>query len=67
MIAALIVCRLFTTYQCVTFHELYIGQAIPNVVTDVVLLVLPLPYVWRLQLPAVQKGLVSVAFIMGCL
>ena len=40
-------------------------MAVPNVIVDLFLLVLPLPYIWKLQIKTSQKVLVAGAFIMG--
>lgn len=53
--------------SCIDVQGLFIGQAIPNIATDIVLLVLPLPLIWRLQLPLAQKlGLLAI-FTLGSL
>ena len=53
--------------HCANLFAFFLGQAIPNIVTDVVLLLLPLPYLWRLQIQLPQKiALVSV-FLLGYL
>ena len=39
--------------------------SIPNIVTDVVMLVLPLPMVWRLKLPHTQKIGLTCVFLTG--
>ncbi len=53
--------------HCANLYAFFLGQAIPNIVTDVVLLLLPLPYLWRLQIQLPQKiALVSV-FLLGYL
>ena len=53
--------------HCANLYAFFLGQAIPNIITDVVLLLLPLPYLWRLQIQLPQKiALVSV-FLLGYL
>ncbi|MCJ1244556.1 hypothetical protein MMC30_001754 [Trapelia coarctata] len=42
-----------------------IGIGIPNILTDFIILVFPMPMVWRLQMRPSQKIAVSVAFILG--
>jgi hypothetical protein len=37
----------------------------PNIITDIVMLVLPLPTVWGLHLPKTQKLGLTVTFVMG--
>ncbi len=50
---------------CYTFvNFLYAATAI-NVVTDLILCTVPIPYFWRLQLPAKERVLVSMLFFVG--
>ena len=51
--------------HCVSKNEYFLGTAIPEVVTDFVILAMPLPYVWNLQMKLKQKILLSVVFILG--
>ena len=51
--------------KCINLAKFYIGNTVPNVLTDVAFLCLPLPYVWKLQISASQKVLVLGAFIFG--
>ena len=44
---------------------MYLGASIPNVITDVLLLVLPLPYVWNLQAPVSQRAILAGMFLLG--
>lgn len=46
-------------------YKFYIGNAIANVVTDVVILLVPVPLVWRLQMRTSLKVMVSCIFILG--
>ena len=56
------------TGRCpVDVQKFFDGQAIPNIVTDAILLILPLPLIWRLQLPASQKVALSGIFLLGSL
>ena len=50
---------------CIDLVRFYIGIMIPNVITDLALLMLPIPYIWRLHVTISQKALVAGAFIMG--
>jgi hypothetical protein len=53
--------------SCINRGAVYLVQAITNIVTDVILLLLPIPMVWRLQMPVIQKfGLVFI-FVVGSL
>ena len=42
----------------------FYGNAIPNIITDVALLVLPMPFIWRLHLSQMRKVLLTCIFIM---
>jgi hypothetical protein len=56
-----------TDGSCINRGAIYIFQAVTNIVTDVLLLLLPIPMVWRLHMPMQQKvGLVFI-FIVGSL
>ncbi|KHN97479.1 uncharacterized protein MAM_04494 [Metarhizium album ARSEF 1941] len=45
--------------------KFFYANAIPTIVTDLMTLVLPAPYVWRLQLPRVQKTALGCVFLAG--
>lgn len=53
--------------HCIAGPKLSIGNAYFNVLTDIILLVLPLPTVWALQLPFRQKLAVTAVFSTGLL
>ena len=55
------------TAHCLHLPKILVGQAVPNIVTDFVLLTLPLPLIWELQLPAVQRLALSGIFLLGSL
>ena len=44
-----------------------IAISIPNIVTDVIILLLPLPVIWKLQLHFKKKIAVSAIFSLGIL
>jgi hypothetical protein len=54
---------LTATAKCISTRDVWLGGSIPNVVTDIVLLIMPLPYIWKLNAPVPQKialaGMVS--------
>lgn len=54
-----------TNGSCIDSRKYLIGQAVPNIVTDIIIFVLPLPSVWRLELPILQKALVTYCFTCG--
>ena len=43
----------------------YLGNAIPNIITDVAILCLPMPMVWNLHLSAYRKAEITAAFLAG--
>lgn len=54
-----------TPANCVNTLHYYLGVAIPNIATDIVLLVLPMPLIWRLQITLSQKVAVTGIFVLG--
>ncbi|KAL7788706.1 hypothetical protein V8C37DRAFT_418302 [Trichoderma ceciliae] len=53
-------------YKCtVDSVKFFYGNAIPTIVTDVLMLALPLPYVTKLQLPKGQKFALASIFLVG--
>lgn len=53
--------------SCINRGGLYLTIAITNIITDLILLILPIPLVWRLQMPRIQKLGLIVIFIIGSL
>lgn len=51
--------------HCIDTYEFYLGSSIIAMVLDVMVLVLPLPMLWTLQLKPVQKFLMIGLFICG--
>lgn len=51
--------------MCTRTRSLVVTQGVGNVVTDVFLLVLPLPVVWTLHIPLGRKLGVSSMFLVG--
>lgn len=43
----------------------YLGNAIPNIITDVIILCLPMPMVWNLHLSTLHKLQITAAFLTG--
>ncbi|KKO99683.1 hypothetical protein THAR02_08213 [Trichoderma harzianum] len=53
-------------YSCtVDSVKFFYGNAIPTIVTDVLMLALPLPYITKLQLPKGQKWALAGIFLVG--
>ena len=56
------------SYTCaVNVNQFFNGNSIPNIITDAAILILPLPYIWKLQLPLAQKLALSSIFALGVL
>ncbi|KAE8355444.1 hypothetical protein BDV28DRAFT_146119 [Aspergillus coremiiformis] len=53
--------------RCINLSQFYYGLQIPNILTDAVILVMPLRVVWNLQVPKAQKILLSGIFLLGLL
>ncbi|KAJ6093568.1 hypothetical protein N7486_008857 [Penicillium sp. IBT 16267x] len=51
--------------SCVNNKEFYVGNAVPNIFTDVMILILPLRMVWALQTTRMQKITLSAIFLLG--
>lgn len=54
-----------TDAVCLDTKRVYLGASIPNVITDIILLVLPLPYVWSLNAPITQRLILGGMFLLG--
>lgn len=54
-----------TTGHCINVKSYFIGQAIPNIITDIFIMALPLPLIWKLNLPQKQKFALSGIFLLG--
>ena len=53
--------------HCVVPQTLYMATAGINLATDIIILVLPMPLVWRLRLSTKRKIAVSCIFVLGSL
>jgi len=51
--------------HCLNANEFYIGNAVPNIVTDLAILSLPVHEVWRLHMRTGQKAAVMGMFLLG--
>jgi hypothetical protein len=57
-----------TEYACnINPTKFFYGNAIPTIVTDILMLILPVPYIWNLKLPRQQKMAVIGVFVVGIL
>ncbi|KAI0392950.1 hypothetical protein F5Y17DRAFT_434405 [Xylariaceae sp. FL0594] len=50
---------------CSDIGKLWIGSAIPSVAIDLIILLLPMPKVWGLQMSGARKIGVTIAFVLG--
>lgn len=61
--------RLQQRYYCIPedsrIYPFYIGNVAANVATDVVILIVPIPLVWRLHMRTSVKIMVTYIFILG--
>ncbi|KAI0865165.1 hypothetical protein F4860DRAFT_462536 [Xylaria cubensis] len=53
--------------QCQKYKYIQLAHAASDVVTDIIILSLPMPSIWRLQMPTSRKILVSLIFVVGFL
>lgn len=51
--------------SCLDSAQYYYGQQIPNILTDAVLLMMPLKCVWALPISRTQRVLLSGVFVTG--
>ncbi|THZ29490.1 hypothetical protein D6C89_01993 [Aureobasidium pullulans] len=51
--------------RCIDKKAFYIGNGVMNIITDLMILALPIPIVWRLSLELRQKIILSVVFTLG--
>lgn len=54
-----------TDAVCLDRRATYLGASVVNVITDVVLLALPLPYIWNLNSPSFQRLVLVGMFSLG--
>ncbi|CAD6580725.1 MAG: hypothetical protein ASARMPREDX12_000255 [Alectoria sarmentosa] len=58
---------LMTTGHCIDTSAEYVSIAIFNVITDFAILILPMPSLWKLQMPMKKKILTTAIFATGSL
>lgn len=54
-----------TEENCINTNVMYLAQAWSDVLTDIIILTLPLPCIWIMQLPVRHKLAVSGMFLLG--
>jgi len=52
---------------CIDLAKFYYGLQIPNILTDAIILVMPLRVVWNLKMPRAQRVLLTAIFMLGVL
>jgi hypothetical protein len=56
---------LITDKTCIEVRNIYIGGSVPNVLLDILIVFLPMPYVWRLHAPLGQRLILAGMFVLG--
>ncbi|KAE8154675.1 hypothetical protein BDV25DRAFT_171494 [Aspergillus avenaceus] len=51
--------------KCLPFKQFAVGYAIVNILTDLTVWLMPIPMMWRLQLPTAQKVALTLIFVLG--
>lgn len=51
--------------KCVDIIKLFVGNAIPNIVTDFAIIIAPIPMIFKLRIAYAQKIALCVVFLMG--
>ena len=57
--------KLYTKSKCINMEHFFIGSAVPNIATDIVILILPLREIWHLNTQRHQKIALSFIFLLG--
>ncbi|VUC35604.1 unnamed protein product [Clonostachys rosea] len=53
------------TAKCLPQKSIYLGGSLPNVIIDFVLVFMPIPYVWGLNVPLGQRLILASMFLLG--
>lgn len=75
VITSLLSCRPFSARwdmtrfesSCINSLRFWQGMSAPNIATDLVMLFLPMPAIWQLQMPKSQKIALTGVFLLGSL
>ena len=51
--------------KCINTEAFFIGNALPNILTDIVILCLPIRMVWQLQTSLGEKVALTATFLLG--
>lgn len=55
----------FTPGRCININAFFLGSGIPNILLNFIILVLPLPMIWTLQIERSYKLVLSSVFLLG--
>lgn len=53
--------------HCVNSLQMYYAHSISDVCIDFIIMVMPWPTIWRLQMSTHRKVAVTIVFVVGCL
>jgi len=53
--------------SCLDKSKFFLGSSVPNIVEDIVILLLPTPQIWKLKVPKAQKVAICAVFLLGFL
>lgn len=56
-----------TNPQCLNLAAIYLAGAITSIVTDVILMILPMPMLWKLQMSRPKKLGIAMVFVVASL
>ncbi|OJD32276.1 uncharacterized protein BKCO1_3900088 [Diplodia corticola] len=51
--------------SCINLKASFIGNAVPNILTDVAILIMPVAQVWKLQVTSAQRASLVFMFLLG--
>ncbi|KAI1282228.1 hypothetical protein F5Y07DRAFT_395028 [Xylaria sp. FL0933] len=51
--------------QCVKDSNLYLSNAVPSIVIDLLILILPVPMIWGIQASRIRKASITLVFILA--
>lgn len=57
--------RTITGGHCVNNTKFLLGNSVPNIATDIAILLLPIPFIWNLQQSSGRKLALSGVFLLG--
>lgn len=52
-------------HDCINLYILYTAVAVGSIITDFLLMVLPLPYIWTLRTSVSRRILTGLLFVFG--